>query len=125
VSDNQPTEPLSTSGETTVALAANPIDPPPPRRSTNGLGRFGRELAGALALGLSVLAIVVLVFQVLAWFRGIAGPGGTMVAGHLGAAVLAIIAQRVADRARGMVAGLAAIAVVAITVATMWFLWWS
>jgi hypothetical protein len=88
-------------------------------------GGFGRELAGALVVGLSVLAIVVLVFQVLAWIRGMPGPGATMVLGHLGAAILAVLVQRVADKNEGVLAGVAALAVVAITGVTMWLLWWS
>jgi hypothetical protein len=104
----------------TVALAE---PPPPPVRAARG--GFGRELAGALAVGLSVLAIVIVVFQVLAWVRGVPGPGATMVFGHLGAAVLAVLVQRVADKATGMVAGLAALGVVVITGATMWLLWWA
>jgi hypothetical protein len=118
VSDN--TVPLATPGDTTVALAIEPIRPTPRAR-----GGFGRELAGALAVGLSVLAVVVLVFQVLAWIRGVPGPGAMMVVGHLGAAVLAVAVQRVADRTSGATAAVAAIAVAAITGATMWLLWWS
>jgi hypothetical protein len=118
VSDN--TVPLATSGEATVALATEPTAPTPRAR-----GGFGRELAGALAVGLSVLAIVVLVFQVLAWIRDVPGPGAMMVVGHLGAAVLAVLVQRIADRASGAVAAAAAVAVVAITAVTMWLLWWS
>jgi hypothetical protein len=96
-----------------------------PPRERPRRGGFGRELAGALAVGLSVLAIVVVVFQVLAWIRGVPGPGATMVGGHLGAAVLAVLVQRVADKNEGVLAGLAALAVVAITGVTMWLLWWS
>lgn len=113
--------PLATSGETTVALAVGPTDP----RRRGGFSRFASELAGALAVGLSVLAIVVLVFQVLAWIRDMPGPGATMVGGHLGAAILAVLVQRVADRNGGWLGGLAAVAVVAITAVTMWLLWWS
>ncbi|MGH3760856.1 hypothetical protein [Actinophytocola sp.] len=112
--------PLSTSGETAVALA--PDRPTPPARFRGG---FGRELAGALAVGLSVLAIVVLVFQVLAWVRDVPGPGATMVGGHLGAAVLAVLVQRIADKNGGWVTTVAAATVVVITVVTMWLLWWS
>ena len=121
MSENSPTVPLSTSGETTVALATGPSGAAVrPRR-----GGFARELAGALAVGLSVLAIVVLVFQVLAWIRDLPGPGATMVGGHLGAAVLAVVVQRVADKNTGVLSVLAAAAVVAITGVTMWLLWWS
>jgi len=100
-------------------LAIHPAERP------GGFARFARELTGALAVGLSVLAIVVLVFQVLAWIRDMPGPGATMVGGHLGAAVLAVVVQRVADRNGGWLAGLAALAVLVITGVTMWLLWWS
>lgn len=119
MSESSPTVPLATSGDTTVALVADP-DGPASRR-----GGFGREVAGALAVGLSVLAIVVLVFQVLAWIRGVPGPGASMVGGHLGAAILAVLVQRVADKNEGVLAAVAALAVVAITGVTMWLLWWS
>jgi hypothetical protein len=118
VSDNSPTVPLSTSGETTVALSTGRPAFRPRR------GGFARELAGALAVGLSVLAIVVLVFQLLAWIRDVPGPGATMVGGHLGAAVLAVLVQRVADKNTGVLSYLAAAAVVVITGVTMWLLWW-
>jgi hypothetical protein len=117
---NSPTVPIADPNATTVALAHAPIGPAPRAR-----GGFAREVAGALAVGLSVLAIVVLVFQVLSWIRDMPGPGATMVGGHLGAAVLAVLVQRVADRNRGWLAGLAAAAVVVITGVTMWLLWWS
>ncbi len=120
MSENSPTVPLSTSGDTTVALAVGSPGAATRRRR----GGFARELAGALAVGLSVLAIVVLVFQVLAWVRGMPGPGATMVGGHLGAAVLAVLVQRVADKSSGVLSVLAALAVVAITGVTMWLLWW-
>ncbi len=117
---NSPTVPLATSGDTTVALAAEPVGV-----ASRARGGFGRELAGALAMGLSVLAIVVLVFQVLSWIRDMPGPGAPMVVGHLGAAALAVIVQRVADRTSGLLATVAAIGVVAITGVTLWLLWWS
>jgi hypothetical protein len=105
---------------TTVALAHGATGSAPRAR-----GGFAREVAGALAVGLSVLAIVVLVFQVLSWIRDMPGPGATMVGGHLGAAILAVLVQRVADHNRGWLAGLAAVAVVVITGVAMWLLWWS
>jgi hypothetical protein len=115
------TVPLSTSaGATTVELGT--VSAVPARRHRGG---FGRELAGALAVGLSVLAVVVLVFQGLAWIRDMPGPGVAMVLGHLGAAVLALLAQRVVDRTSGWPATAAAVGVVAITGATMWLLWWA
>jgi hypothetical protein len=117
---NSPTVPMASSSEAdTVALSSEPLHAPPAR------GGFAREVAGALTVGLSVLAIVVLVFQVLSWVRDVPGPGATMVGGHFGAAVLAVLVQRVADKTAGVLAALAAVAVVAITGVTMWLLWWS
>jgi hypothetical protein len=101
------------------------LDSVPPQPARRHRGGFGRELAGALSVGLSVLAVVVLVFQVLAWVRDMPGPGVAMVLGHLGAAVLALLAQRVVDRTSGWPATAAAVGVVAITGATMWLLWWA
>lgn len=120
VQDNSPTVPLASPGAATVALASEPAT-----ATRSPRGGFGRELAGALAVGLSVLAVVIVVFQVLAWVRGMPGPGVAMVLGHLTAAVLAVLVQRVADRAAGLVATLAALGVVVITGVTMWLLWWA
>lgn len=114
------TERLSSASATTVELSTVPAGAARQHR-----GGFGRELAGALAIGLSVLAVVVLVFQGLAWIRDMPGPGVAMVLGHLGAAVLALLAQRVVDRSSGWLATVAGVAVVAITGATMWLLWWA
>ncbi|OLF16529.1 hypothetical protein BU204_16355 [Actinophytocola xanthii] len=102
-----------------------PRTPTPRATRTPRRGGFGRELAGALAVGLSVLAVVIVVFQVLAWARGVPGPGTAMVLGHLGAAVLAVLVQRVADRTSGWPATAAALGVAVITGATMWVLWWA
>jgi len=88
-------------------------------------GGLWRELSGALAIGVSVLAVVVVVFQVLAWVRDMPGPGVWMVLGHLGAAVLAVVVQRFADRYSGWTAAAATLGVVAVTGATLWFFWWA
>lgn len=106
-------------GSTTVAMAQ------PATAAHLARGGFGRELAGALAVGLSVLAVVIVVFQVLAWVRDVPGPGTAMVLGHLGAALVAVLVQRVADRTTGLVATVAGLGVVVITGVTMWLLWWA
>lgn len=99
-----------------------PTGPASRRRTRGGLWR---ELSGALAVGISVLAVVVVVFQVLAWVRDMPGPGATMVAGHLVAAVLAVVVQRFADRYSGWLAAVATLGVLAITGATLWLFWWA
>lgn len=108
--------------ELPTASGATTIDLSRPRP---GRGGPWRELSGALALGISVLAVVVMVFQVLAWVRDMPGPGIGMVAGHVAAAVLAVVAQRFADRGAGWVAAASTLAVAAVSGATLWFFWWA
>jgi hypothetical protein len=88
-------------------------------------GTRWRGLTGALAAGLIVLALVVLGSAVLALITGTPGPGLFMVIGHPIAAALALVAQRFVDTRRGRAAGVAAVAVLAITGATLWFFWWA
>lgn len=101
---------------------ARPTEPLPVGRARGG---FWPEVSGALALGLAVLAAAVLVFQVIAWVRGIPGPGLATVGAHLGAAVMAALAQWLADRRRGWVAVVAVFGVLVVTGATMWIFWWA
>ena len=84
-----------------------------------------RELSGALAVGMSVLAVVVVVFQVLAFFRDMPGPGALTVFGHIAAAVLAVFVQRFADRLTGWAAALSVLGVVAVSGAALWLFWWA
>jgi hypothetical protein len=103
----------------TVELPVTPAGPAPRR------GGMWRELSGALAVGMSVLAVVVVVFQVLAWVRDMPGPGVWTVLGHLAAAVLAVAAQRFVDRRRGWACAAAVLAVVAVAGAALWLFWWA
>ncbi|MFL6121142.1 hypothetical protein [Actinophytocola sp.] len=105
---------------TTVEL---PMSPQPTQARHRG--GLWRELSGALAIGMSVLAVVVLVFQVLAWGRGVPGPGMWTVVGHVVAAALAVFVQRFADRLPGWPAALAVLGVVAVSGAALWLFWWS
>ncbi|WP_245572536.1 hypothetical protein [Actinokineospora enzanensis] len=86
---------------------------------------FWRELSGALAVGLCVLALGVLGFQVVAWFRGIPGPGVGVLLGHVVLATVAVLAQRFADRRRGPEAALAVLFVCIATGVAIWFFWWA
>jgi hypothetical protein len=109
------TRPLPTPSAATDAALE-----PEPRRA-----RFWRELSGALAVGMAVLAGVVLVFQILAWIRDMSGPGGRMVIGHLVAAGLVVGAQLFADRRTGWAAGVALGGAAAVAAATLWLYWWA
>lgn len=105
---------------TTVELPRYRTDNPSRHR-----GGLWRELSGALAVGMAVLAVIVIVFQVLAWARDMPGPGGWPMFGHIGAAVLAVVAQRFADRRAGWTAAASVLAVVAVAGAALWFFWWA
>lgn len=109
------------SNVTTVELPMAHRSEPAPRYR----GGLWRELSGALAVGMSVLAVVVIVFQVLAWGNDTPGPGVGTVAGHVGAAALAIFVQRFADRRTGLPAALAVLGVVAVSGAALWVFWWA
>ncbi|SFQ18309.1 hypothetical protein SAMN05421810_10576 [Amycolatopsis arida] len=95
-----------------------PAEPRPARR-------WWRGLTGALAAGLALLAVGVLVAQVIAWAGGYAGPGALPVVGHCVAAALALAAQYVADRRRGTPAGAAGATVALLTLLTLTLFWWQ
>lgn len=101
--------------------------PVAPRSGSTPRHRGGpwRELSGALAVGMSVLAVVVVVFQVLAFFGSMPGPGALTVFGHIAAAVLAVFVQRYADRLTGWAAALSVLGVVAVSGAALWLFWWA
>ncbi|PRX44221.1 hypothetical protein B0I33_11299 [Prauserella shujinwangii] len=109
-------------GADTVELHAHAPGAAEPRRVRRG--RWWRALTGSLAAGLAVVALVLLGAQIAGWLSGWAGPGGVPVAGHLIGAVLALAAQRVADRARGPAAAAAAAGVLGVTGAVLWLFWW-
>jgi hypothetical protein len=114
-----------------VASPPNPIEAPaePPADAPTEPGErragFWREASGALAIGLTVLAVAVLVFQIVAMVSAIPGPGLGTVAGHLSAAAVAVLAQRLADRRGGWVGAAAVAVVLAVTGVTLWIFWWA
>ncbi|MGH3813014.1 MAG: hypothetical protein ACRDUV_11225 [Pseudonocardiaceae bacterium] len=87
--------------------------------------RAPRGLSGMLAGGLVGLAIVVCAAQWLAGTSGRPGPGMAEVAGHVVAALVAVVLQVLADRLRGPSAALASGSVLAITAGVLWFGWWA
>ncbi|HEX6353975.1 hypothetical protein [Actinophytocola sp.] len=109
------------SNVTTVELPMTPRAEPAPRHR----GGPWRELSGALAVGMSVLAVVVIVFQVLAWGRDVPGPGLWTVIGHVAAAALAVVVQRFADRLTGWPAAASVLGVVAVSGTALWLFWWA
>jgi hypothetical protein len=88
-------------------------------------GRFWRGLTGSLAAGMVALALCVVVIAVICQFTGAHGPGLPMLIGHPVAALLAMLAQRVADMRNGRVAGFAGVGVVVSVTAALSLFWWS
>ena len=112
-----------------VQDSAGAIEPrdvrPAERPARSRRARFWPEVSGALALGLCVLAAVVLGLQVVALVRGVPGPGLLAVGGHVLAAGVAVLAQRFADRLGGRAGVAAVLGVLAIAGFTLWFFWWA
>ncbi|GAA2972078.1 hypothetical protein GCM10010483_15290 [Actinokineospora diospyrosa] len=110
-------DPVTRPDDATVELPRTPAEP-----VRSG---FWREVSGALAVGLSGLALIVLVLQVIAWVRGVPGPGIGVVLGHFATAAVGVVAQRFADRRRGPEAALAVVVVAIATGVAIWFFWWA
>nr|WP_103353320.1 hypothetical protein [Amycolatopsis sp. CA-128772] len=94
-----------------------------PPTATRPGGRWWRGFTGSLAAGLAVLAVGVLAVAGICLFTGAPGPGPTLLIGHPVAAVLALLAQRVADRRNGPAALGAGVAVVLFTVSALVLFW--
>ncbi len=94
----------------------------PPLRAR---GRFWRGFTGSLAAGMVVLASCVLVIAGICLFTDAPGPGPLMLIGHPVAAVVALLAQRVADARKGRVAGFAGLGVVVSVTAALSLFWWN
>lgn len=103
--------------EPAEAPAEEPAEPGKPR------GRWWRGFTGSLAAGLTVLAIGVLVVAGIDLNTGAPGPGAVLLIGHPVAAILALLAQRVADRRNGAPAAGAGVAVVLFTVSALTLFW--
>jgi hypothetical protein len=86
-------------------------------------GRWWRGFTGSLAAGLTVLAVGVLVVAGVCLYTDAPGPGPVLLIGHPVAAVLALLAQRVADRRNGLPAAGAGIAVVLFVVSALTLFW--
>lgn len=88
-------------------------------------GRVPRGLSGVLSGGLVALAIAVCMAQWLAGTSGRPGPGMVAVAGHVTAALAAVVLQLAADRSQGRAAALAAWSILLLTATVLWFAWWA
>lgn len=89
------------------------------------LGRWWRGFTGSLAAGLVALAVIVLGAGLICLPLAAPGPGAVYLIGHPIAAVLAMAAQRVADRRQGWVAGVAGVFVLVIAAVALSVFWWN
>lgn len=87
--------------------------------------RVPQGLSGVLAGGLVALAIAVCLAQWLAAGSARPGPGMPAVAGHVAAALVAIVLQLAAERSRDRLATLASWSVLVLAAAVLWFGWWT
>jgi hypothetical protein len=85
---------------------------------------FWRELSGALAAGVVVLTVVVLVLEINSWVRGVPGLGTWVLVGHVVGSVLAVVAQRQVDRREGRPALLAGLGLGVVVLAVLLLFWW-
>jgi hypothetical protein len=108
---------------TAPAATAPEVEASAPTEPAKDRGRWWRGCTGSLAAGLTVLAIGVLAVAGICLFTGAPGPGATLLVGHPVAAVLALLAQRVADRRTGPPAAGAGVAVVLFTVSALTLFW--
>jgi anti-sigma-K factor RskA len=92
----------------------------PPRRSG-----FWRELSGALAAGVVVLAVVVLALQVVSLTRDVPGMGVWVLVGHVAGAVAAVVLQRQVDRRDGRASLLAGLGLGVVVAAVLVLFWWA
>ncbi len=89
------------------------------------LARVWRGVSGAFAVGLVLLALAMIGVQVYARTHELPGPGLDVVAGHIGTAVAAVVAQIVADRRKGWVVAVCGLVVVLLVALTLWIYWWA
>ncbi|WP_027942212.1 hypothetical protein [Amycolatopsis taiwanensis] len=107
---------MSTEELESLGVAARPV--------RTRFGRRWRGLTGSLAAGLAALALLVLGSGLVSAFLGAPGPGAVPLIGHPLAAILALAAQRVADRRDGKLARAAGVVIVADVAFVLAFFWW-
>lgn len=83
-----------------------------------------RAVSGAVAAGLVLVTVGIVVVSILGGTRGIPGPGTASLAAHLAAAVTAAALQHVADRRGGTLGTVCSVAVIVAAGAVLWTQWW-
>ena len=86
---------------------------------------FFRGVSGLLTAGIVVLTLVVIGAAVMGSRQDFPGPGVESIGWHVAAAVVAVIAQRTADRRGGIVSFVASLVVIAVAGGLLWSQWWG
>ena len=84
-----------------------------------------RALSGTVAAGIVVLTIVVVASAYLGSSRGFPGPGSASITAHIVASVVAVAAQIICDRRRGISAVAASVVVLVTAGALLVTQWWG
>jgi hypothetical protein len=81
-------------------------------------------VSGVLVCVLLIMGVGMIVAQFVSGHNGQPGPGALTVGAHVAGAVVGVFCYRL-SRGRGIGRLLGLLAVVLITVALLWFFWWS
>ncbi len=84
-----------------------------------------RALSGTVAAGTVLLALVVIGAAFIGGRRGFPGPGGESMIWHIAVAVVAVGAQLLSDRRRGMAAISGSAVVFLASGILIWTQWWG
>jgi hypothetical protein len=84
-----------------------------------------RGLSGSVVAGLVVLMLVVIGTEILGGDRGFPGPGISTVVWHVGATIVAVFLQRLADHRGRAVSVLGSFGVFVVAGALLWTQWWN
>jgi hypothetical protein len=96
-----------------------------PTRREPAVARMWRGISGTFAAGLVLLALAMLGIQIYAMGRDLPGAGWDVVAGHWLTAVIAVVAQRYADRKKGWLSALFSLVVLVVGLGALWIFWWA
>jgi hypothetical protein len=103
-----------------------PVVPSPSESPARGRsGGLVPGVAGVVLCVLWIMGIGMVVAQLVSAQQDRPGPGALAVGAHVAAAVLGVVSYRAVSRNPGLPRLLGLIVLLAMTVALLWFFWWS
>lgn len=103
-----------------LPVAATPAESP----SVRG-GGWAPSVAGVVLCVLWIMGVGMIVAQIVSAGEHDPGPGALTVGLHVGGAIAGVFCYRAVSRNRGLPRLLGLLAILAITIALLWFFWWS